>query len=262
MLQGIPKITGANRSDSQLRAGPPTLREQAATLVPLTGTMNFSFHPFAVAARRLALCAFAFLSIGLTAIAHAAQPTPALAPSPAKIAPLAVGATVPSATVTTLDGATVDLATLGREKPTVLIFYRGSWCPYCNTHLAELAELEPQLLALGYQILAVSPDSAVGLKKAIEKNHLNYRLLSDAALHASSAFGVAFRLDEKTVKTYTGYGIALAPIPGETNAYWLPVPAVFIVGRDGVIRFAHTDPNYKARLSGPDLLAAAHAAAR
>lgn len=224
--------------------------------------MNFSPQRFAIAHGRRALLGIALFSIVFASATHAAPPAAQLAPSPKDIVPLTVGATVPTAMVTTLDGAPADLAALVREKPTVLIFYRGSWCPYCNTHLAALAELEPQLLALGFQILAVSPDGAAGLKKATEKNHLGYRLLSDTAGNAARAFGVAFRVDEKTVKTYTGYGIALAPIPGETDAFWLPVPAVFIVGRDGAIQFAHTDPNYKARLSATDLLAAARATLR
>jgi len=184
----------------------------------------------------------------------------ALAPSATETVPLRAGARVPAVNVQTVDGADFDLAAAVAEKPTLLVFYRGSWCPYCNRHLAALAEIEPQLLELGYQILAISPDDPKGLQIATEKNHLTYRLLSDNAMRASAAFGVAFRVDDKTVKAYTGYGIELKSVPGDPGTRWLPVPAVYVVGRDGVIKFAHTDPDYKVRLSAEAVLAAARKA--
>ena len=199
----------------------------------------------------LSLLIFSLLAAGLRAT---------LAPSAAEAMPLAAGAKVPAAVVQNVDGADIDLAAVVAQKPTLLIFYRGSWCPYCNKHLAALAEIEPELLKLGYQILALSPDAAPGLRAAAEKNHLNYRLFSDQAMQAASAFGVAFRVEEKTIKAYTGHGITLASVPGEPAARWLPVPAVYVIGRDGVIKYVHTDINYKARLSAEAVLAAAKAA--
>lgn len=183
-----------------------------------------------------------------------------VAPSAAEAVPLAAGARVPAVTVQTVEGAALDLAAAVAQKPTLLIFYRGSWCPYCNRHLAALGEIEPELLRLGYQILAVSPDEAPGLRAAAEKNHLNYRLLSDRAMHAAAAFGLAFRVDTATAEKYRTYKIDLAPVPGEPAARWLPVPAVYVIGRDGVVRFVHTDPDYKARLAPEEVLAAARAA--
>jgi peroxiredoxin len=187
--------------------------------------------------------------------------TPEIAASPEAAKPLAVGAHAPAITLTDLEGATVDLAKAFAEKPTILVFYRGSWCPFCNRQLAALGELEPKLLAMGYQIIAVSPDSADGLKKMTGKNHLDYRLLSDRAMDASLAFGVAFRVSAEMEKSYHGYGIELTPIPGGAGT-WLPVPTVFIVGRDGVIKFVYSNPDYKVRLASADLLAAAEAAAK
>lgn len=183
-----------------------------------------------------------------------------LVPSPAEIKPLPVGAKVPAAMVQTVDGADRDLAAVVAQKPTLLIFYRGSWCPYCNRHLAALGEIEPELLKLGYQILALSPEGAAGLKTVAEKNHLNYRLLSDQAMQAASAFGLAFRVEARTVAAYTGYGITLATVPGEPAARWLPVPAVYLIGRDGLVKYVHTNPDYKVRLSAEQVMAAARAA--
>ncbi len=199
----------------------------------------------------LSVLIFAMLAAGLRA---------SLASSAAEAVPLAAGARIPAVVVQTVEGTGLDLAATVAQKPTLLIFYRGSWCPYCNRHLAALAEVEPELLKLGYQILAISPDEAPGLRAAAEKNHLNYRLLSDRAMHASAAFGLAFRVDAATAEKYRGYKIDLPPVPGEPAARWLPVPAVYVVGRDGVVKFVHTDPDYKARLAPDDVLKAARAA--
>ncbi len=191
----------------------------------------------------------------------------ALAPARAELAakadaarPLVAGATAPAVTVKTADGADFDLGAALAEKPTVLVFYRGGWCPYCNKQLAELATFEPKLLALGFQILALSTGAPAGLAPTAEKNHVAYRLLSDRAMTAASAYGVAFRVDSATVEKYRGYKVDLAPVPGEPDARWLPVPTVYIIGRDRVIRFASSNPDFKVRLPASELLAAAEAA--
>lgn len=196
---------------------------------------------------------FASLALALAARAE-------LASSPEAAKPLSVGSAAPGAMVRTADGAERDLAAEIAGKPTLVIFYRGSWCPYCNKHLAALQELEPQLLALGYQILAVSPDESAGLQAMKEKNHLNYRLLSDHGMKASEAFGLAFRIAPAMVEKYKTYGITLPSVPGEPDARWLPVPAVYLIGRDGRIKFAHSNPDYKVRLSADQVLAAAKSA--
>ena len=183
-----------------------------------------------------------------------------LASSPEAAKPLPVGAAVPSAAVRSADGAELDLAAEVAGKPTLIVFYRGSWCPYCNKHLAALQELEPQLLALGYQILALSPDESAGLQTMKDKNHLNYRLLSDHDMKASEAFGLAFRIAPAMVEKYKTYGIALPTVPGDPDARWLPVPAAYVIGRDGQVKFVYTNADYKTRASMTDLLAAAKSA--
>jgi peroxiredoxin len=197
------------------------------------------------------------LALVSTAMPEVNAATPAA--SADSIHPLAAGAKAPTVTLPSMEGATVSLADAFARQPTILVFYRGSWCPYCNRHLAALGELEPQLLALGYQVIAVSPDGADDLKKMAAKNHLGYRLLSDQGMTASAAFGVAFQVPAEMEKSYREHGVTLPAIPGASGS-WLPVPAVFIVNREGVIRFAHANPDYTIRLAPSELLAAAKAA--
>ncbi|MFZ9682438.1 MAG: peroxiredoxin-like family protein [Cephaloticoccus sp.] len=172
--------------------------------------------------------------------------------------PLPVGAAAPAATVRAPDGAEVDLGALVCAQPPILSFYRGGWCPYCNRHLEELQGIEADLLKLGYQIIALSPDRPEALAATTEKNHLAYRLFSDRAMHAADAWGTAFVMPDDIVAKYGKWNIDLAPLPGDDAKRWLPVPAVFVV-TDGTVRFVHSEPDYKVRLAADAVLAAAQA---
>jgi peroxiredoxin len=176
------------------------------------------------------------------------------AASAADAKPIAPGRPVPAVVVQTADGAAFDLAATTADRPTLLIFYRGGWCPYCTKHLAQLQEIEPELVKLGYQILAVSPEPAALLAGIAGKHRLTHRLLSDNTGAAAQALGLAFRVDAETQKKYAGYGIPLQPIPGEPDARWLPVPAAILIGSDGVIRFVFTNPDYKTRIDTAQIL--------
>jgi peroxiredoxin len=172
--------------------------------------------------------------------------------------PLETGNRIPSVELQTVDGETVNLAAQVFRKPSIIVFYRGSWCPYCNEHLASLVDIEDDLTSLGYQVLAISPDKPENLKEAIEKNDLNYMLLSDSSAEAAQAFGLAFKVGAATRLLYKGYGIDLEEASGEDH-HILPVPAVYLVDKNGILQFRYTNPDYKVRLSADDLLEAAKA---
>lgn len=174
------------------------------------------------------------------------------------VRPILVGSALPKITLRDANGKAFDLNAAVAEKPVVLIFYRGGWCPFCNSHLAQLRKSEEPLKELGYDILAISPDSAAQVDATSTKNKLGYRLMSDSSMAASRALGIAFRVDDATAKKYREYGIDLEKSSGYTH-HQLPVPAVFLVGRDGIIHFSYVNPNYKVRLAPEVLLAAAHA---
>ncbi|MBI1292937.1 redoxin domain-containing protein [bacterium] len=175
--------------------------------------------------------------------------------------PLKVGASLPA--VPELKDAqnnAVNLAETVNGKTTVLIFYRGGWCPYCNTHLGDLARVQPDLAADGVQIVAISPDSPATLAKHLEKKPLPYTLLSDSDHKAMEAFGVAFTVDGATQKKLKGYGIDLEQASGSPDPI-LPVPSVFVLDKEGKIVYTHSDPNYKKRLSAKEVVEATKLAA-
>lgn len=190
--------------------------------------------------------------IALIAIGFLGRAQSSLPASATEIAPLLIGENVPNITLKSLNDADINLLKLISNKKTILVFYRGGWCPYCNKQLSALGEAEKELLDLGYQIIAVSPDAPKSLKATGEKSKLKYQLLSDSKGELSKAMGIAFR----TPDNYASY---LSKGSDGVNTDMLPVPAVFIVTTKGTIQFEHINPNYKERISTPLLVAVAKA---
>lgn len=179
----------------------------------------------------------------LSTIANAQNTIPK---SATDIAPLLIGEKIPDITLKTSENSAVQLSDLFKKKKTVLVFYRGGWCPYCNAHLQALAEAEKQILDLGYQIIAVSPDSPENLKITEEKDKVKYTLLSDSKGELIKAVGIAYEAPEnyKSVINVHSKGV---------NTSLLPVPSIFVLNTESDILFEYIAPDFKHRIS-TDLL--------
>jgi peroxiredoxin len=193
----------------------------------------------------------ALLALGVS-VAHAAE----IAPAAEAVTPVLVGSHIPAVSVHTLEGKPTSLESAVGGKPTVLVFYRGSWCPFCNLQLSQLNAAQDQLIALGYQIIAVTPDQPADIRKTLDKNKLSYTIYSDSDFAAIKAFGVGYRVPAEIVEKSRGYGVTLPQLPDRSGA-GLPVPAVFILDAKGVVQFAYVNPDYRIRLSSELLLTAA-----
>jgi len=211
--------------------------------------------------RKTVLCVTTIVTVMIPAYAKATPVPPPTRVAPAsaqEVRPLLIGAPIPNMVLTSAAGDKFKLRENLAKKPGIIIFYRGGWCPYCNRQLAQLQKIESSLVELGYQILAVSPDRPQNLAQSLKKLKPSYTLLSDSSMRVSSAFGIAFQVDDPTVEKYHGYGIDLEAASGEKH-HLLPVPSVFITGRDGLIGFTYVNPDYKVRIDSDVLLAAAKA---
>ena len=195
----------------------------------------------------------------LAACDHAADSTlePGLAPAATAVAPALVGTAAPAFDATWPDGSGFHFDPATLERPVILVFYRGGWCPFCNAQLMELRSVhKPLETELGYDVYFLSADSAETLATG---DVPEYRLLSDNDLDAARQFGIAFKVDEATVQRYREYGIDLEQASGRQH-HGLPVPAVFIVNAAGDIAFHYVNVDYRQRIS-PDLVMAAARAA-
>ena len=193
------------------------------------------------------------LLLGL--VAQALVVSAEIAASSDKVRPLLIGQPAPTASLQSIDGKTVSLAQVLAAKPAVVVFYRGGWCPYCNTQLSDLRKLVAPLKAKGVALIAISPDLPAELFKNVEKSELDYQLYSDAKVQAIEGFGIGFKLDAATLEKYAGYGIDLEKSSGEQH-HVLPVPAVFVLDAAGKIQFQYVNPDYRVRVSSAVILAA------
>lgn len=198
----------------------------------------------------------AFLILSLPFFIHAKP----IAESADSVSPLLNGQTIPDVMVTDANGSKTSLSQFINGQKTILFFYRGGWCPFCNTQMGQLKEIEPQLNNLGFKLIGVSTDAPEGLKKSISRMDLGYSLLSDFESKLSQAFGLAFFTDEKTTKRYVSRLNLTNPLKknkaGETRLV-LPVPAVYVIDGEGLVHFNYVNPNFKVRLDETVLLKAA-----
>jgi peroxiredoxin len=168
--------------------------------------------------------------------------------------PLRAGDSIPDVAVKNPRGESVKLSSLHQDRPVVLVFFRGGWCPICTRHTQQLIQAYPQVKESGAELVGISPDDAEHSQENVETNSIPFSILSDADVAAAKAFGLAFQVDDATVQRYKGFGIDLEAASGFQH-HALPIPAVYIVDKSGKIVFAHSDPNYRQRLDTDRILA-------
>ena len=171
-----------------------------------------------------------------------------------EVCPLLIGDSVPILTLKTAQGKAFDLNAAIAKKPTVLFFYRGGWCMYCNAHFGQLAQIEDKIKQFDFQIIAISPDRSKKLAESVNKHQMGYTLLSDSDMKAARSFRIAFKLDDELLAKYAQFGIDLKDASGHDHNM-LPVPSVFIIDTKGTIKFKYVNPDYKTRLAPEVLLA-------
>ncbi|WP_412070437.1 peroxiredoxin-like family protein [Rubrivirga sp. IMCC43871] len=173
------------------------------------------------------------------------------APATAELAAggaLGVGDRAPDFQLPGVDGATVRLSDLLIDGPVVLTFYRGAWCPYCNTQLRDYQQALARVEAAGAQLVAVSPQAPDSSTALADRAALAFPVLSDLGNAVSRAYGLVYRVDDATRRRYESVGVDLDRYNG-TDDWELPVPATYVVRRDGTIAAAFVEADYTQRAS-------------
>ncbi|TDO23367.1 peroxiredoxin-like family protein [Pedobacter duraquae] len=168
---------------------------------------------------------------------------------------LKVGQQAPQFSGRDQNGNTVDLKqVLKAKKSVVLFFYRGQWCPYCNKHIKEMQDSLQLLTGKNAYVIGVTPETEENIKVTINKTKAGFSMVQDVDDRIMKAYGVNFRMDDDTFAKYKTYGVNLDAINGNTR-HTLPVPATYIIGPSGKIKFVQFDSDYKKRASVKTLLA-------
>ena len=171
---------------------------------------------------------------------------------------LGVGDRAPDFALPDATGETVRLSDLLLDGPVVVTFYRGAWCPYCNTQLRDYQQALGSFEATGARLVAISPQAPDSSMSMAERNALAYSVLSDTGGQVSQQYGLVFRVDAETRARYEAVGIDLARYNGgDTDAAWaLPVPATYVIDPSGIIRAAFVEADYTQRASPRQVLEA------
>jgi len=164
---------------------------------------------------------------------------------------LQAGMRAPWFTLPDADGQAVALEPLLRRGPVLLHFYRGSWCSYGAQSRSDFCATYQQVIALGAQALAISPDLRGGQRPCSS----TVPDLFDQDLLVARSYGLAFALPERLRLRYRELGYA----PGAAGELLAPLPAVYLLDRDGVVVLASLELDYRRRFDPAPLLQALRA---
>lgn len=152
-------------------------------------------------------------------------------------------------------GETVELESLLGKGEVIISFYRGEWCPYCNLEIRALQDRLSEFEALQANLVAITPESPDHSLTMVEKHSLKFPVLTDAGNATARAYHLVFELSEEVNAIYEGFGIHIAD-RNEDHSRTLAIPATFVVGRDGIIKFASVDADYSVRAEPEEIIAA------
>lgn len=165
------------------------------------------------------------------------------------------GQKAPDFTLPDAQGHPVKLSDLLKKGTVVLTFYRGGWCPFCNRQLRSYQDHLAEIHAKGAELVAVSPQTPDGTVSTEEKDALTFPVLSDAGNKVARSYGLVFKVPDEVLPIYKQFGIDLEKQNGD-GSHELPMPATYIIGRDGMIQLSYVQADYQKRLPVETLLAA------
>ncbi|GAB7544067.1 peroxiredoxin-like family protein [Cupriavidus sp. 8B] len=151
------------------------------------------------------------------------------------------------------NGQMVSSSKLLKEGPSVVCFCRGVWCPYCNIELPALEEAFPSFKVEGASLVAISPQTPANRRKSARDWNISFPMLSDAQGRIAAAFGVRHDLPSELIELYSRFGINL-PAPNNDSRWTLPMPARYVINRDGRILYSEVNPDYTVRPEPTDVL--------
>lgn len=146
----------------------------------------------------------------------------------------------------------VSLDSLLKKGPVIVTFYRGNWCPYCNLELQAYQSQVENIKKLGVTLVAIGPELPDESLSTVEKNQLQFQVLSDVNCEYARELGIAYSLDDALRPLYEDFGIDLQQRNGSFD---LPVSATFVVDAEGIIIDASVDADYTHRKDPVDVIA-------
>ena len=167
---------------------------------------------------------------------------------------LSVGTVAPVFRAIDADSNLFSLEEATSKGTVVLIFYRGFWCPVCNEHLSNLQDSLQLIEQSGAKIIAISPEKPEYLDKMSEKSGAAFTLLYDEGYKIADAYDVTFKPTSMQLFTYNTFLGGKLKETHSDDSQRLPIPATYVIDKEGIIIWRQFDPDYKSRASVREIL--------
>lgn len=165
-----------------------------------------------------------------------------------------IGEPMPPFILPDVNAQMVSLDELLNRGPIAVTFHRGHWCPYCRININALAQAHKELTADGGQIVAIMPDRQKFVADFKSQSNVPFPLLTDKDNGYALSLNLTIWVGAEIRNMLEGR-LDLPTFQG--NSSWmLPIPATFVVSRDGLIRARFIDPDYRKRMMIADMIAA------
>ncbi len=159
---------------------------------------------------------------------------------------LPAGAKAPAFELPDHDGKLVSSSDLLAKGRLVLCFIRGRWCPFCVGQMEAMNLIVPQIEQAGGTLVAISPQTVKQSFFMHDQHKLRFPLLSDAGNKVARQFGLTYRVPEAQESIYRRAFVNL-PFTNGDDSWELPIPATYIIDRDGTVLFASATEDYTER---------------
>lgn len=165
----------------------------------------------------------------------------------AGLAPLELGTKAPSFEAKDQSGTLVKSADLLKEGNLVLVFYRGTWCPYCQKHVDVLQKGLEQLKDKGAKVVVITPEKPEYVDKMIAKTKAAFPILHDENYAIMEAYHTKYTIKDSDKMAFKNYVVSHTKKHNQAEEAVLPVPATYIISSDGTVKFVHFETDYKQR---------------
>jgi peroxiredoxin len=166
---------------------------------------------------------------------------------------LRVGATAPAFELSAHDGKTVSSSDLLAQGMLVLCFIRGRWCPFCVGQMEAMNLVVAGIERARATLVAISPQTVKQSFFMHDQHKLRFPLLSDAGNKVARQFGLTYRVPQLQEAVYRRAFVNLSFTNGD-ESWELPIPATYILERDGTVLYASADEDYTERPEPADIL--------
>lgn len=156
-------------------------------------------------------------------------------------------------------GRLVALNALLENGPAAVMFFRGHWCPYCRLNVRAVVQALDRIKAMGAQVVAIMPEMQEYTRQLKSDAGAPFPILTDLDNGYALSLNLAIWLGAE-IQQLLSYQ-DMAKFHGN-DGWMLPIPAVFVVGRDGIVKARFVDPDFRKRMEIDDLLEALANASR